>query len=84
MRPEDIPKALEPYGQVDASSKRRQEGTGLGLPLAKALAEKHGGVLEIESAIGEGTTVRVRLPAARRCAVDALTKSDVTAEADSA
>lgn len=35
MRPEDIPKALEPYGQVDASSKRRQEGTGLGLPLAK-------------------------------------------------
>jgi signal transduction histidine kinase len=56
----------------------------LGLPLAKALAEKHGGLLEIDSAIGKGTTVRVCLPAARRCAVSALTKSDITAEADNA
>jgi signal transduction histidine kinase len=84
MRPEDIPKALEPYGQVGASSKRKQEGTGLGLPLAKALAEKHGGVLEIDSAIGKGTTVRIHLPAARRCAVTAPTKSDVAARTDSA
>jgi len=81
MRPEDIPKALEPYGQVDASSKRSQEGTGLGLPLAKALAEKHGGVLEIDSAIGKGTTVRICLPAARR--VTAPTRSDVAARTDS-
>jgi signal transduction histidine kinase len=83
MRPEDIPRALEPYGQVDASRKRRQEGTGLGLPLAKALAEKHGGSLEIDSAIGQGTTVRICLPAARRCAIAAPTNSDVAARADS-
>jgi signal transduction histidine kinase len=71
--------ALEPYGQVDASSKRRQEGTGLCLPPAKALAQKHGGLLEIDSAIGKCTTVRMRLSAARRCAVNAPTKSDVNA-----
>jgi signal transduction histidine kinase len=76
MRPEDIPKALEPYGQVRISSKRKQGGIGLGLPLAKALSEKHAGVLEIDSAIGKDTTVRICLPAARRCAVSAPTKSD--------
>jgi len=84
MRPEDIPKALEPYGQVGASNKRKQEGTGLGLPLAKALAEKHGGVLEIDSAIGQGTTVRICLPAARRCVVSPPPTSDIAAKADSA
>jgi signal transduction histidine kinase len=66
MRPEDIPRALEPYGQVDASLKRRHQGTGLGLPLSKALVEKHGGKLEIESALGRGTIVRIRLPEERR------------------
>jgi signal transduction histidine kinase len=62
MRPEDIPRALEPYGQVDTLSSRRHEGTGLGLPLARMLVESHGGRLEIESALGEGTTVKIRLP----------------------
>jgi signal transduction histidine kinase len=80
MRPEDIPKALEPYGQVDASNTRRQEGTGLGLPLAKALAEKHGGLLEIDSAVGKGTTVRVRLPATRRLVSSPPTAGVVPAE----
>ena len=40
----------------------RKEGTGLGLALVKALAAMHGGEAAIESALGEGTTVRVRLP----------------------
>jgi len=62
MRPEDIPRALEPYGQVDSLPNRRHEGTGLGLPLANMLVESHGGRLEIESALGRGTTVRIRLP----------------------
>jgi signal transduction histidine kinase len=44
---------------------REQEGTGLGLPLAKALVELHGGTLMLRSAPGEGTTVRVWLPAER-------------------
>jgi signal transduction histidine kinase len=62
MRPEDVPLALEPYGQVGSPPSRRHEGTGLGLPLAKMLVEGHGGRLEIESALGKGTTVKIRLP----------------------
>ncbi|HLJ21794.1 MAG TPA: ATP-binding protein [Stellaceae bacterium] len=64
MAPEEIPKALEPFGQVDNEMTRSHEGTGLGLPLSKNLVELHGGSLEIESALGKGTTVRVTLPLA--------------------
>ena len=51
--------------QIDNHLTRRFEGTGLGLPLAKALAEIHGGSLTLDSVPGEGTTVTVRLPADR-------------------
>ena len=43
----------------------RQEGTGLGLAIAKRYIEQNGGRLEIASRLGEGTTVRVRLPTER-------------------
>ena len=62
MEPADIPKALEAFRQVGDFNAHRQEGTGLGLPLAKAMVEAHGGSLAIDSAIGCGTTVTVRLP----------------------
>lgn len=62
MAPEDIPVALEKFRQIDNSLTRRYEGTGLGLPLAKALTELHGGRLEIDSAPDCGTTVSVRVP----------------------
>ncbi|MPY68899.1 MAG: hypothetical protein GEU92_02310 [Alphaproteobacteria bacterium] len=62
---EDIPKALERFGQVDDTLGRRYEGTGLGLPLSKSLMELHGGTLELESTLGVGTTVTITLPAAR-------------------
>lgn len=65
MRPEDISVAMEAFQQVDGGLSRRDEGTGLGLPLARQLAELHGGGLTIESQIRKGTTVRVRLPAER-------------------
>ena len=65
MDPADIPKALEPFGQVDSKIARKYEGTGLGLPLSKALVELHGGKLAIESAVGAGTTATVVLPASR-------------------
>ena len=61
MRPEDIPRALEPFQQVAPG----RGGTGLGLPIAKGLTEAHGGCLLIESAPGQGTTVRVTLPPER-------------------
>lgn len=62
---EDIPRVLERFSQVDSSLSRKHEGTGLGLPLAKRLAEAHGGTLTIESTLGVGTTVSVEFPASR-------------------
>jgi signal transduction histidine kinase len=62
---EDIPRALERFGQVDSSLNRKYEGTGLGLPLSKRLAELHGGTLELESRVDVGTTITVTLPAER-------------------
>ncbi len=61
----DIPKALSRFGQVDSNLNRKHEGTGLGLPLSKALVELHGGSFELESELGVGTRVTVRLPAER-------------------
>jgi signal transduction histidine kinase len=62
MAPEDIPTALQPFQQIDARLARSHDGTGLGLPLAKMLVEKHGGRLVIESVPERGTTVTVVLP----------------------
>jgi signal transduction histidine kinase len=61
----DLEKALAPFTQVDNARQRNHEGTGLGLPISRALAELHGGSLEIESELGFGTTVTVRLPSER-------------------
>ena len=58
----DMSKAIETYGQVEPADGVRVEGTGLGLPLAKALTELHGGEMKIESTAGKGTTVTVLLP----------------------
>lgn len=66
MAAEDIPKALAPFSQVDGSLARRFEGTGLGLTLAQALVERHGGHLTIASTPGQGTTVTLWLPVARQ------------------
>jgi signal transduction histidine kinase len=52
-----LPSVCEPFFTT------RQEGTGLGLAIAKRYVEQNGGRLEIVSRPGDGTTVRVRLPA---------------------
>ena len=66
MSSEELERVLEPFTQFRRDLRADQPGTGLGLPLAKALTELHGGSLTIESAIGEGTAVRITLPHARR------------------
>jgi signal transduction histidine kinase len=65
MNAGDITVALQPFRQVESALSRSHEGTGLGLPLAKALIEKHGGALHIVSEREVGTTVTVTLPASR-------------------
>jgi signal transduction histidine kinase len=65
MRPEDVIIAVKPFRQIDGALNRRYEGTGLGLPLAKAFTELHGGQLEIASAPGVGTTIKLRMPLRR-------------------
>ncbi len=64
MSGDDMAVALMPFGQVDGSHARKREGTGLGLPIAKALIELHGGLMSIESDRGKGTEVEVQLPIA--------------------
>ena len=56
---------LTPFEQIDSALTRRFAGTGLGLPLSKALAEAHGGDLTLDSVLGVGTTITIRLPASR-------------------
>jgi signal transduction histidine kinase len=81
MTPEEIVTALEPFGQVDAGHTRQYEGTGLGLPLARRLAELHGGSLHLSSTKGWGTIATLTLPASRVVVDIAAGRLDVTAGA---
>lgn len=58
----DVDHVMREYGQVRGDATADEEGTGLGLPLASALATLHDGSLELDSAVGFGTLVTVRLP----------------------
>jgi two-component system, cell cycle sensor histidine kinase PleC len=62
MTEDEIKLSLTPFAQVDASHSRWREGAGLGLPIAKALVQLHGGRLEVRSAKTMGTEVTVLLP----------------------
>ena len=62
IAPEDVPKVFEEFRQVDGSSRRSYEGTGLGVPLSKRLVELHGGRMWLESSLGQGTTFYFVLP----------------------
>ncbi len=64
MNPEDVQIAFEPFAQVDNRLERRYEGTGLGLPLTKALVDLHKGRIQIDSARGQGTRITVTFPRA--------------------
>ncbi len=58
----DLERLGKPFEQVESSEVRAKEGTGLGLALVRSLAQMHGGEAVLDSALGEGTTVTVRLP----------------------
>lgn len=65
IAPEEIEQVLKPFAQVDSTLARKFEGTGLGLPLTKALIEMHQGTFELRSEEGSGTEAIVRFPASR-------------------
>jgi signal transduction histidine kinase len=65
IAPEHLQKVLEPFARVLDHLIRENEGIGLGLPIAKALIELHGGELLLSSALGAGTIVALRLPRER-------------------
>ena len=62
IRQEDLDKIFEDFRQVDSKRNRSVEGTGLGLAIVKHLAELMGGVINVESVYGEGTTVTITIP----------------------
>lgn len=72
MTPEQIPIALDAFGQVHSREINRDKGSGLGLPLTRGLIELHGGKFDLQSAPGVGTTVRLIFPPERVGSVDAL------------
>jgi signal transduction histidine kinase len=61
---DDLGRLFQPFAQVDSAMSRRYAGSGLGLYLCRVLAEAQGGDLSLDSVPGQGTTVRLRFPAA--------------------
>ncbi len=62
---EDIGRLAKPFEQIETQHAKAQAGSGLGLALTKSLVEMHGGVFELESEPGLGTTVSFTLPVKR-------------------
>jgi signal transduction histidine kinase/HAMP domain-containing protein len=65
----DLPLIFERFRQIDGSATRAYRGMGIGLALAKAFVELHGGAIDVDSQPGRGTTFRVRLPRISAAAV---------------
>jgi two-component system cell cycle sensor histidine kinase PleC len=68
---EDFERVLSPFGQVESAYSGTYEGTGLGLPITKALIELHDGTLTLESVVGVGTTIILSFPKERVLEPDA-------------
>jgi signal transduction histidine kinase len=61
----DIERVLKPFEQIDSSLSRQHQGTGLGLPLVKAIMELHDGRIELNSELDNGTRATVTFPSER-------------------
>jgi signal transduction histidine kinase len=59
---EDLARLFQPFTQLDSSLTRQHAGTGLGLVLARRMAELHGGTVQVESTPGAGSRFTITLP----------------------
>jgi two-component system, cell cycle sensor histidine kinase DivJ len=59
---EDLARIGDPFFQAGKTYQRKHEGTGLGLSIVKGLVGLHNGEMNVQSSVGEGTTVAVALP----------------------
>lgn len=73
IAPEHLPRLTERFYRVDATLSRARGGTGLGLAIVKHIINRHEGVLNIESTLGEGTTFSVALPASEGADLSGMT-----------
>jgi two-component system, cell cycle sensor histidine kinase DivJ len=62
IAPDDLKRVGAPFFQAGKTYQRRHEGTGLGLSIVKSLVALHLGELTVQSRLGEGTAVTVKLP----------------------
>jgi signal transduction histidine kinase len=62
IKPEQVEKIFKPFGQLDTSLSRKNEGSGLGLSISKKLVEMMGGSLTLKSEWGVGSTFTITLP----------------------
>ena len=62
ITPHDLARLARPFEQIESQHAKTQQGTGLGLALTKALVEMHGGLLDLRSSPGQGTSAIFSLP----------------------
>ena len=58
----DLPQIFNRFYRTDRARSANQGGTGLGLAIVKRIIDLHGGVIEVESTLGKGSTFRIHLP----------------------
>lgn len=63
---DDIPRIFEEFYRTEEAKAMQETSTGLGLPIVQQIAEKYGGTIEVESAVGQGSTFRFTLPLAEQ------------------
>jgi len=71
-----LEKIFRRFGQVDKSLSRGSEGSGIGLKLAKAIIELHGGKVSAESKLNEGSIFSVKIPLGNKDTIHSLYKND--------